>query len=898
MQSIEQFTAQLVNNPPPGSLVRSHLTLPSTTPTFGPDCSTHLPAWLAMMLRSQGIERLADYQWHALCSAQQGQHVCLSVPTGGGRGVARLLTLYQSLGSSRCGHALCVFPQKHREHSQLKTIMAWNDHLPPERRLTAAIYDGDTPKTARRAIKQSPPNLLLTTPEMVHAGILAYHGGWRAFFQDLRFIVLADLHLCTGALGAHLVHLWRRLRRVSHHYGATPLSFITSAPLGNIHAAAQALSGQHCTVVSGEAWRRQPQTRIMLETPNDTTTTINELAARLSEANLQPLILRRQTAGGGRYQLSPRAAHYAPPSEVVRLGSLQSVIFHGVPSSLACLHDSLAMLASYPTPSISILLLPGQTPLERYLLHHPAMYHAPWLQYLPLDPRNPSVARYHLLCAAAELAPEAGDTTEHQRVATRSQPHRKGHLRSYEPAFTVVHRDNGQFLATMEPEQAFREAFEGAVYQQAGQTFQVERYIAKRRRIVVRPAPASYRTRGIVRARVTDRCIKASLSAEAFRVTYGTLNYTETLSAFERLDARSQTRTSLHTLADMHRQIRTQGVWFDFPDTTTSQCRQTAVHTLVHAVLAGLPLLLVDEGKRITAGISEPGEPGAASPAAVFVDAQAGGNGMSACIYQEHERILRLGLHLLLHCDCARGCNRCVALQRCDACYGPVGLDRRAGIGLLQEMLGEVVPTLEEVRLPGDTAAAESTREQGQAPRYLYLCLTTQKSATDVGGWQHKHLLGLGVAMTYDTRDRRYRAYTAETVEDLLTSLRAADLVIGFNVRDFDYQVLQPYIGAPLAILPTLAILDEVQHALGFRLSLSHLAQETLGIERPDDSIQTLRWFQEGARDRVVEHCQRDITLLRELVHYGLRTGRLFCRDRSGERRAIPVNWQIAEHDG
>ena len=170
--------------------------------------------------------------------------------------------------------------------------------------------------------------------------------------------------------------------------------------------------------------------------------------------------------------------------------------------------------------------------------------------------------------------------------------------------------------------------------------------------------------------------------------------------------------------------------------------------------------------------------------------------------------------------------------------------------------------------------------------------LSTQKSAEDVGGWQHKHLLGLGVAVTYDTREGRYNVYTAETVAALLASLREADLVIGFNTRDFDYQVLQPYTEVPLATLPTLAVLDEVQHTLGFRLSLRHLVKETLGIERPDDSLRTLQWYQEGERERIVQQCRRDLELLRELVRYGTGTGTVFYRDQAGVRTAVPVHWQ------
>jgi DEAD/DEAH box helicase domain-containing protein len=154
------------------------------------------------------------------------------------------------------------------------------------------------------------------------------------------------------------------------------------------------------------------------------------------------------------------------------------------------------------------------------------------------------------------------------------------------------------------------------------------------------------------------------------------------------------------------------------------------------------------------------------------------------------------------------------------------------------------------------------------------------------------------VAVTYDTREERYQVYTAETVAALLASLRAADLVIGFNTHDFDYQVLQPYSPVPLVTLPTLAVLDAVQQALGFRLSLRHLVKETLEIERPDDSRNTLQWYQAGDRERIAQQCRRDVELLRRLVRYGAETGTLYYRDAAGVRAAVPVHWQQLQHYG
>ena len=236
MMSLEQFITfitRLTTAPPTGYTVHSHLTLPAhTSATVALPAS--YPAWLLTQLHTQGITQLATYQADALQHWQQGQHLCVSAPSGGGRGLVRLLALYTALSTGPEGHALLLFPHQSREHAQLVKLTAWNDTLPPAHRLSAAIYDGNTPPTQRRTLRQSPPRVLLTTPEMLHAGILAYHSSWRAFFQNLRAVVLVDAHLCAGALGAHMTHLLARVQRLSRHYGSQPQYLMTTDPVANL----------------------------------------------------------------------------------------------------------------------------------------------------------------------------------------------------------------------------------------------------------------------------------------------------------------------------------------------------------------------------------------------------------------------------------------------------------------------------------------------------------------------------------------------------------------------------------------------------------------------------------------------------------------------------------------
>src|SRR5262249_20557893 len=344
--SVEALLTQLTAAPPVGSQVRSQcMLLP------GPASDGALPGawppWLTTLVQSQGIARLAAHQWQTLDLLRQGRHVCLMAPTGAGRGVVRLLAMYQSLAVEQRGHALCIFPYKPHALTQSSAFTAWNAALVPEHHLSVAIYDGDTPGTERRVIKQTAPRLVLTTPEMLHTGILAYHGGWRAFFQDLHYVILADVHLYAGALGAHMAHILRRLQRLAQHYGAQPQYLLTSAPLANMEEVAHTLTAQACTVVGGEARRTQSQSRVLLAIQDDPVTVCRALLARHAEADVQPLVLAPdslvpQLHAAGDASVWP----HDTPLATVRARAYQSLICLGLPHTLTRLHDDLAWLGS------------------------------------------------------------------------------------------------------------------------------------------------------------------------------------------------------------------------------------------------------------------------------------------------------------------------------------------------------------------------------------------------------------------------------------------------------------------------------------------------------------------------------------------------------------------------
>jgi DEAD/DEAH box helicase domain-containing protein len=181
------------------------------------------------------------------------------------------------------------------------------------------------------------------------------------------------------------------------------------------------------------------------------------------------------------------------------------------------------------------------------------------------------------------------------------------------------------------------------------------------------------------------------------------------------------------------------------------------------------------------------------------------------------------------------------------------------------------------------------------APDLLFLDLETQRGALEVGGWHNAHLMRVALAVVYEAREDRFVTYREGDVESLLGRLRAADLVVGFNVRRFDYRVLGGYTDLDLERLATFDLLDEIHGRLGFRLSLGHLGEETLGRAKTADGLQSLRWWQEGRIEEIERYCRADVELLRDLFHHAARHAHLLFRTKAGERVRLPLRVDPAE---
>jgi DEAD/DEAH box helicase domain-containing protein len=178
-------------------------------------------------------------------------------------------------------------------------------------------------------------------------------------------------------------------------------------------------------------------------------------------------------------------------------------------------------------------------------------------------------------------------------------------------------------------------------------------------------------------------------------------------------------------------------------------------------------------------------------------------------------------------------------------------------------------------------------------PRTVLFDLETLRSAADVGGWRRAHRMGVAMGVVCYLEEGRFAVFPEGEVRALSEELRAATLVIGFNIRRFDYQVLSGYTGVDYArVLPTLDLLEDVYARAGRRIGMGHLAQETLGTDKSADGLQSLEWVREGRLDLVEAYCRKDVEILRDLYLHGRREGCLFYRDRRrGVRLKICVDW-------
>jgi DEAD/DEAH box helicase domain-containing protein len=187
-----------------------------------------MPDWvrpeLAAAYRDKGVAQLYSHQARAVAAVHEGRDAVVVTPTASGKTLCYNLPVLNHVLDNPDARALYLFPTKALAQDQLTELHDLGERL--EDRFGVFTYDGDTPADARAAIRDR-GHIVLTNPDMLHAGILPHHTRWTRLFENLRYIVLDELHTYRGVFGSHLANVLRRLRRVARFFGSAP-QFIAS----------------------------------------------------------------------------------------------------------------------------------------------------------------------------------------------------------------------------------------------------------------------------------------------------------------------------------------------------------------------------------------------------------------------------------------------------------------------------------------------------------------------------------------------------------------------------------------------------------------------------------------------------------------------------------------------
>ena len=407
----------------------------------------NLPPRLVEILKARGFNSLYTHQALSFTLAGEGKNLVVVTPTASGKTLCYNLPILSELLAKPEARALYLFPTKALSQDQLVELNRWTEQLGDEVR--TFTYDGDTPQDARKAIR-SRGNLVITNPDMLHAGILPHHTKWQRLFENLRYVVIDELHYYRGVLGSHLANVLRRLKRVARFYGSTPQFICTSATIGNPQELATRILEEPVTLIddngapSAEKYfvcYNPPVVNFQLGIRRSYLNETRRLAKTFLSRGLQTIIfansrlateilvtyLREDFAPGPAMPQAVRGYRggYLPLERRsierdLRDGSLRGVVAtNALELGIDVGSLDVALLAAYPGTIASTwqragragrrqgtsaaVLVASSAPLDQFMVQNPEYFFGRSPEHGYVNPDNLFILLNHLKCAAFEL---------------------------------------------------------------------------------------------------------------------------------------------------------------------------------------------------------------------------------------------------------------------------------------------------------------------------------------------------------------------------------------------------------------------------------------------------------------------------------------------------------------
>lgn len=404
-------------------------------------------------LQKRGIEQLYTHQREAFDKAARGVSFTAITPTASGKSLCYHLPVLQEIINDKSSRAIYLFPTKALAQDQKTDLNELIEATGEE--VLSYTYDGDTAPGIRTKIRKA-GHIIMTNPDMLHSGILPHHTKWVSLFENLKYIVIDELHTYKGVFGSHVAHVIRRLKRICAFYGSNPVFICTSATIKNPKELAETLTNEKHELIANSGAPIGKKTFIFYNPPIVNTTfgvrrsavlEVRDLAKRLFEADIQTIIFAKsrvrvemlvtylksltakkiqdesiQGYRGGYLPSERRAIEKGLRDGSIQMvvstnalelgvdiGQLQACIMTGYPGNIASAWQQAGRAGRRQDEAL-IIYVAQSTALDQYIVNHPTYFFGTHPEEARINPDNIIILMDHLKCAAFELPFSMTDT--------------------------------------------------------------------------------------------------------------------------------------------------------------------------------------------------------------------------------------------------------------------------------------------------------------------------------------------------------------------------------------------------------------------------------------------------------------------------------------------------------
>jgi DEAD/DEAH box helicase domain-containing protein len=452
---LQDALGRLAASPRPGgadadAIVTATRRLPAIAASYGP-FPDGTDSRLRAALAARGIEQLYTHQAEAFEHVLSGRNVVTITPTASGKTLCYNAPILDAILKDPSTRALYLFPTKALAQDQLAELHALSE-LTMEQggpEIGVFTYDGDTPADARRAIRGK-AHVVLSNPDMLHSGILPHHPRWAKLFENLKFVVIDELHAYRGVFGSHLSNIVRRLQRVCRHYGSDPIFICSSATIANPRELAEGLTGRPFELIDRNGAPRGEKFFLFVNPPvvnaelgirRSYLTEARRVALEFLKHNLQLILFAQSRLATEILTTYLKDAYQGPTgtSDAIRgyrggylpnrrreierglregvvravvstnalelgidIGALDVAILAGYPGTIAATWQRAGRAGRRSTRSAAVLVA-SSAPIDQFIIRNPSYFFDASPEHALINPDNLHILIDHVKCAAFEL---------------------------------------------------------------------------------------------------------------------------------------------------------------------------------------------------------------------------------------------------------------------------------------------------------------------------------------------------------------------------------------------------------------------------------------------------------------------------------------------------------------